>query len=208
METRNEPHTSVKDTRSERELGESVFETPLNRAHEGAVQEFQAKTECTYIGSVEFHQLENNDRDICHMETGAYSAASAGGQILSDESEDNGDNKVDDCNEKLDWRKQLDCMLEELSAQNKELENTSKIVRSCMAKIQSCTEVKGKVLTPEGDKRVGMGEKEEESTPPWATPTCRAETEILVIQPKTEPIRGKKRKGRHKKQQKDDCKAS
>ena len=101
LETRNEPHTSVKDTGSERELGESIFETPLNRPHEGAVQEFQAETECTYIGSVEFHQLENEDSDICHMETGAYSAASAaGGQILNDESEDNGDNEVDDCDEK------------------------------------------------------------------------------------------------------------
>ena len=144
------------------------------------------------------------------METGAYSAASAGGHILNNESEDNGDNEVDDCNEKLDWRKQLDCMLEELSAKNKELEITREIVRSNMAKIQSRigTEVKGKVLTPEGDKRVDMGEEEEESTPPWATPTRKAETDISVIQPKIEPIRGKRRKGRHKKQQKDNCKAS
>ena len=44
-----------------------------------------------------------------------------------------------------------------------------KIVRSNMAKIQSKsdTEVKGKVLTPEGDKRVDMGEEGEESTTEW-----------------------------------------
>ena len=196
METKNEPHTSVKDTGSERELGESIFETPLNRAHEGAVQEFQAETECTYIGSVEFHQLENEDSDICHMETGAYSAASAGGQILNNESEDNGDNKVDDCDEKVDWIKQVECMLEKLSAMSKGLENTEeKFIEKIQSKID--TELKGKVLTPEGD------EEEEESAPPWATPTP-----VGVIQPKIEPIRGKRRKGRHKKQQKDDCKAS
>ena len=74
-----------------------------------------------------------------------------------------------------------------------------------MAKIQSWsgTEVKGKVLTPEGDERVDMGEEEEESTPPWATPTP-----VGVIQPKIEPIQEKRTKGRHNKQQKDDCTAS
>ena len=110
---------------------------------------------------------------------------------------------VDDCNEKLDWIKQLEYMSEILAATSKRFENTEeKFYEKLQSKID--TELKGKVLTPEGDERVGMRKEKEESAPLWATPTP---TPVGVIQPKIEPIRGKRRKGRHKKQQKDNCKA-
>ena len=54
----------------------------------------------------------------------------SGGQALNDKSEDNGKNKLDDSNEKLDWRGQVDYMLESILAMKKEVEIATEVVRS------------------------------------------------------------------------------
>ena len=84
------------------------------------------------------------------------------------------------------------------------------------------------ILTPERDKRAKMGEEEEESTTDWScevateendgasTPWANEENSTLYravadlsdIQQKTVLLRGRRKRGRPKKQQKEVCKAS